>query len=299
MNEKVLLVDDDEFIRSITQETLEQEGYSVEVADDGLAAWEILDETPSRFALILLDKQMPRLDGISLLQRIKSDERFKELPVIMLTGANQPQDIEKGLAAGAFYYLLKPSAEDVLKRVIRNALDEFNTKRELRAQLGQQKNNLRLLVRAEFSFQTLHEARELALLLADASRYPARTVNGYSELLINAVEHGNLGISYAEKGRLLCEGNWMDEIESRLLRPPYADRRVHVSMEKSASACTVTITDQGDGFDWDTYLDFDAERIFDLHGRGIAMSKSISFDGLEYHGNGNTVVITVRTPAEA
>lgn len=297
MAERLLIVDDDEFIRSITQELLEQAGYSVEVAEDGLAAWEKIDSDPSRFELMLLDKKMPRLDGIALLKRLKSDDRFKELPVIMLTGDNQQQDIVEGLAAGAYYYLTKPSTEEVLKRVIKNALDEFRKKRELREMLGHQTKNLRILRRAEFAFRTLQEARDLALWLADASQAPGRTVQGYSELLINAVEHGNLGISYAEKSQLLSEGGWADEVESRLKNPVYAQRLVQVVMEKTASACIVTIADQGSGFDWQSYVDFSPERVFDLHGRGIAMSKAMSFDGLEYLGNGNAVVTTVRTVA--
>lgn len=298
MAENLLIVDDDEFIRSITQDVLEQAGYSVEVAEDGLAAWEKIDVDPSRFDLMLLDKKMPRLDGIALLKRIKSDDRFKELPVIMLTGDNQHQDIVEGLAEGAYYYLTKPSTEDVLKRVIKNALDEFRQKRELCSLVGHQTKSLRILRQAEFDFRTLQEAKDLALWLADASLDPGRTVNGYSELLINAVEHGNLGITYAEKGQLLREGRWADEVESRLKNPLYSERLVKVVMEKTASSCIVTIADQGSGFDWQKYIGFSPERAFDLHGRGIAMSKAMSFDGLEYLGNGNTVVATVRIPAQ-
>ncbi|MDX8400172.1 MAG: response regulator [Gallionellaceae bacterium] len=293
MTERILIVDDDEFIRSILKEVLELAGYLVEAAEDGLDAWEQIDSAPSLFDLILLDKKMSRLDGIGLLKRIKSDERFKELPVIMLTGDNQQQDIVEGLAEGAYYYLTKPATEAVLKRVIKNALEEFRKKRELLEMLGHQTNTLHILRRAEFSFQTLQEARDLALLLADASLDPARTVNGYSELLINAIEHGNLGITYAEKSQLMSDGNWQDEIEARLQCSPYSERMVNVSMQRTASAYIVTIADQGGGFDWQSYIDFSPERVFDLHGRGIAMSKVMSFDDVEFVGNGNTVVATV------
>jgi anti-sigma regulatory factor (Ser/Thr protein kinase) len=158
---------------------------------------------------------------------------------------------------------------------------------------GQQKNNLNLLHRAEFRYQNLSEARDLALLLADASQDPARTLNGYSELLINAVEHGNLGISYAEKSSLLHEGRWVAEVEARLQHPDYADRLVEVTLDKTGGASRVTITDQGKGFDWQAYVEFSPERVFDLHGRGIAMSKAISFDSIEYVGSGNSVITTV------
>ena len=293
----LLLVEDDEFIRMATQNALEQCSYVVEAAADGLAAWEKIDSTPSRFDLILLDKQMPRLDGISLLKLIKADERFKELPVIMLTGDSRQQDIIEGLAEGAYYYLTKPSTQEVLQLVIKNALAERRQKNDLRELLGQQKNNLNLLHRAEFRYRTLSEARDLALLLAEVSSDPMRTINGYSELLINAVEHGNLGISYAEKSALLSEGLWTEEVEKRLQYPCYADRTVHVTLENSDSITRVTITDQGIGFDWQTYIEFSPERVFDLHGRGIAMSKAVSFDSLDYQGIGNSVITTVLRPS--
>lgn len=204
MAERLLIVDDDEFVRSITQEILEQAGYTVEIAGDGLDAWEKLDGDPSRFDLMLLDKKMPRLDGIALLKRLKSDGRFKGLPVILLTGDTRQQDIVEGLAEGAYYYLTKPSTEEMLKRAIKNALAEFGQKRELCSLAGYQNNSLRILRRAEFCFQSLQEAKILALWLANVSLDPGRTVNGYSELLINAVEHGNLGLPTLKKA-----GYWL------------------------------------------------------------------------------------------
>lgn len=296
MTTHLLIVDDDEFFRSATQGVLEQNGYAVETAEDGLCAWEKINQTPSKFKLILLDKQMPRLDGIALLKRIKSDERLKELPVIMLAADSSQENIIEGLAEGAFYYLTKPSTEVILKLVIQNALGDFLQKRKLRILIGLQANHLDLLRRAEFRIQTLQDAQNLALLLADASMSPNRTVSGYSELLINAIEHGNLGISYAEKSQLLSEDRWADEIETRLRHPTYAARVVNVTLEKTTTASIVTITDQGDGFNWQAYLEFSPERVFDLHGRGIAMSKATSFDKLEYLGKGNSVVTTVHLP---
>ena len=51
--------------------------------------------------------------------------------------------------------------------------------------------------------------------------------------------------------------------------------------------------DEGDGFDWEKYLSFDAERAFDTHGRGIAMASKLSFSSIEYHGKGNELTATI------
>ncbi|WP_130469993.1 response regulator [Candidatus Magnetaquicoccus inordinatus] len=293
MNERLLIVDDDAFMRSVTEELLQEAGYAVTGSEDGLDAWQRLEEYSEPFDLILLDWQMPRMDGMELLQRLKADARFRELPVVMLTGHDRQQEIAAGLAAGAYYYLTKPSPENVLRCVIRNALQDVRQKRELRQQIGQKTMALHLLRQAEFQLQTLPEAEKISLLLAEVSQQPERTIGGYSELLINAIEHGNLGISYAEKSQLVLSGIWRQEVETRLQQPPYRERKVTVRLENSSEMCMVTIIDQGAGFNWQPYLEFSTERAFDLHGRGVAMSKAGSFDGLEYQGNGNTVVTRV------
>lgn len=293
MTERILIVDDDEIMRTILAEAVGVAGYVAETAEDGLVAWQMLDADPARFDLMLLDKQMPRLDGIGLLRRVKGDGRFQEFPIVMLTGDVQQHDIVDSLAEGAYYYLTKPPAEEVLTQVIRSALEIYRAQRELRAHVGRRKSSLKNLCRAEFRYRTLEDARDLALWLADASQDAERTVHGYSELLVNAVEHGNLGIGYAEKGLLVGQGIWADEIASRLTRSPYCERWVSVNVEIASGACRVRIVDEGEGFAWEDYLDFSPERAFDLNGRGIAMAKALSFDALEYSGNGNTVTTTV------
>ena len=124
-------------------------------------------------------------------------------------------------------------------------------------------------------------------------------VLGLQELLTNAVEHGNLGISYADKTRLVLENRWADEVERRLAQPGWGRRTVTVTLSREAGDITLTIQDEGDGFDWRKYLEFDPERAFDPHGRGIAMARMMSFDALDYQGNGNTVVVKIAGPAQA
>lgn len=291
---RLLLVDDDDFILSVMEAGLAPLGYQVDTALDGLQAWDKLNAAPDAYELVLLDKNMPRMDGISLLKRLKADARLAGLPVVMLTGDNRPEDVAQGLEAGAYYYLVKPATAQIVDAVIRNALEDARRNKELRDIVHRQESGSCLLRRGEFEYRTLQQARNLALTLANASGVAERTINGYSELLVNAVEHGNLGIGYDTKSALLSEGRWAEEIERRLALPEYASRRVEVLAEKTAQAFVVTITDQGKGFDWSGYLDFQPARAFDLHGRGIAMSRNFSFDSIEYRGNGNTVVATVK-----
>lgn len=147
-----------------------------------------------------------------------------------------------------------------------------------------------LLRQGQFELRTSTEARNLAELLAYAYPDPARTQLGLTELLVNGVEHGNLGISYQEKSALLEEGRLDDEMARRLALPVHASKRVRVAMDRSARDLQISIADDGQGFDWSQYLNLDAANVDDSHGRGIAMSKSLSFDRLEYRGCGNQVV---------
>jgi hypothetical protein len=121
---------------------------------------------------------------------------------------------------------------------------------------------------------------------------------GLMELMLNAVEHGNLGITYDEKSKLIAENGLQEEIERRLALPEYADRIATARFRRVGKSLIFTIKDEGQGFDWKSYLEMSLDRLMDNHGRGIAMSRSISFTHLEYRGKGNCVEATIIIPRE-
>ncbi len=153
-------------------------------------------------------------------------------------------------------------------------------------------HTMTLLKQGRFELQTLTEARNLAGLLAYAFPDPLRTQLGLTELLVNGVEHGNLEISYAEKSALLKAGRLDAEISRRLALREHLHKRVRVAVERRATELELTVVDDGKGFEWQQYLSLDGERSDESHGRGIAMSKSLSFDRLEYRAPGNQVVVS-------
>ncbi|MFH2059530.1 MAG: response regulator [Pseudomonadota bacterium] len=84
MSKKVLVVDDDQDVRSFVVTVLEENGYTPLVAKDGVEGKEVIDkESPD---LVILDVLMPRGSGIRLYHKLKTDDRYKDLPVIMFTG---------------------------------------------------------------------------------------------------------------------------------------------------------------------------------------------------------------------
>ncbi|MEN8180821.1 MAG: ATP-binding protein, partial [Pseudomonadota bacterium] len=198
-----------------------------------------------------------------------------------------------GLQAGAYYYLTKPYDEAHMLAIVNTAVADYQRYRSLQKETLQTAHTLCLMQNGRFKFRTLQEGRNLATLLANASRNAGSVVVGLSELMINAVEHGNLGISYEEKSGFNERGIWDVEVERRLALPENAGKQVLVEFERNAEGVQFLIQDQGDGFDWKRYLEFSPDRVYDSHGRGIAMANAMSFDRLEYQGNGNRVVATI------
>lgn len=289
---KLLVVDDEAFNRDILEEMLLGAGYAVITAVDGEDAWSTLDGGQHVFSAVLLDRMMPRLDGMGLLARMKADKRFAELPVIFQTAIDSPEDIAAGIQAGAFYYLVKPVNENVLFAIVQSAVNSFVQTAD--KQEVDHYALATLVQRCEYTLRTLQEARSLAIALSGFYPNPQRAYFGILELLVNAVEHGNLAISYQDKSSLLQQGSWEREILQRLELPEYADRKVHVLLEHKGNELRLTIADEGKGFDSAKYLTISAERAFDPNGRGIAMSRMTSFDTLEYIGCGNKVLATLK-----
>jgi len=289
----VLVVDDHALDRKLLTAYLTPEGYSVDTAGDGVEAWGKLNAEPERYDVVLLDRTMPRMDGMQLLTRMKEEEHLRMVPVIMQTALARRDHILEGIRAGAYYYLTKPYDVDMLRTVVRTAVADHQTYREMQRQLKKGFDTLRMLEKATFTFRTVEEARDLGALLANTCPDPPATVIGLTELLVNAVEHGNLGITYEDKSKLYATGGWSDEVQRRLTLPENASKRAEVSFERADGQLRFTIRDQGRGFDWQTYLQIDPQRAFDTHGRGIAMANRLSFSHIEYRGSGNEVVGTV------
>ncbi len=289
----ILVVDDDTMNLQILADFLNNAGYQLSFAQNGEQAWQMLQSDQHHYDLVILDRIMPKLNGIQVLQRIKAEPRFKELPVIMQTAASEAGEVAEGLASGAWYYLAKPYRRDALLNIIRAALDSTKQHKEL-AQLSLEVNDLlTMLDQAHFRFYTPEQINPLAAMLSRLCDDPDVVAMGLSELMLNAIEHGNLNISYHEKGLLLETNTWRDEVERRLQMAEHQDKCAHIRLQRREDGMIeFEICDTGKGFDWQNYLYFDAQRAFDTHGRGIAMAKQLAFQSLEYQENGNRVIVT-------
>ena len=225
---------------------------------------------------------------------IKANSRFRDIPIVMQTAAAAADQVVQGIEAGVHYYLTKPYEGRILVGIVNAALKDAKIKKKLGDKVRGYGRMLGLLEEARFRFQTLDEAVNLAQYIANCFPDPENVVFGLHELLVNAVEHGNLGIGYAEKTALVRNGDWHAEVERRLGFPENQDKFGSLSLKVAPEAIVVHIKDDGKGFDWLEYLEFSPDRATDPHGRGIAASRAMSFHSVEYLGAGNEVQCIVK-----
>jgi DNA-binding response OmpR family regulator len=114
---KILLVEDDKFLRTVLERKIKKEGFDVILAVDGDEALaKVISDKPD---LILLDLILPKKNGFLILENLKKDPELGKIPVIIVSNLGQEEDIKKGLSFGAVEYLIKAkvSLDDVVKKI--------------------------------------------------------------------------------------------------------------------------------------------------------------------------------------
>ncbi|HTL97850.1 MAG TPA: response regulator [Holophagaceae bacterium] len=291
----LLIVDDDPLQREYLAALLADGGYGSRQASDGEGALGQLLLDPEAFDGVLLDWRMPGMDGLTTLRRIKAAPGTVHMPVIFQTGADDEKLLRACMEAGAHYFLTKPVEESLLMATVHSAVQGRRRHRELWAQVRETARTMTLMDLGRFRYRTVREAEGLTYLLAAACPDPDRAAVGLSELLINAVEHGNLGITYEETGEAIEQRGREELLQSRIQDPRYKARFAEVRFEHLPDRYRFLIKDQGPGFDWRKYLSLGPDRIFDTHGRGVFMAAA-SFDRMEYLGNGSAVSAEIFLP---
>ena len=286
-----LIVEDDQVILLSLKAQIEKLGHTVETAtngEEGLKKMRV--DAPD---IVLLDKEMPGMNGIEVVHEMKQDNTLKHIPVIMETAADDSDEIKEGIDAGVFYYLVKPIEPKLLISTIESAIKQVNQRKTLASELKQHKRSFAHLKQATFQFQYIEEAESLAYFIANCYPDPERVVSGLAELFINALEHGNLCMGYEAKSDLVKNSNWREEIIRRSFLPENTDKTVDVTLDVTEDKITLVVKDQGEGFNWQKFTTIDPARAMKNHGRGIAQANAISFDELHYNKKGNEVTAIV------
>lgn len=291
----LLLVDSDPAVLGTMADCFRSEpGIACHSASNLTDALTILKEPVAEFDLMIVDCPIPNRDGLEKLRQIRSDGRLAGIPIILQTP--QPptaEQIHEGARAGAYHYLNTPYDRDALVAIVHAALAKSSFRNALRHQLRSRSQTPQTLDSCEFSVRTLEEAGELATLVAQACPNSEAALFGISELLVNGVEHGNLGLTYEEKSRLALDNCWKNEVDRRSAHPDNVGKRVRLSFRRESHQITLRIADEGLGFAWRDYLELDPARACDPNGRGIALARMLSFTDIHYEGCGNVAVATI------
>ncbi|NVK18936.1 MAG: ATP-binding protein [Methylocystaceae bacterium] len=188
---------------------------------------------------------------------------------------------------------------DMLEEMAWSLFSSHLKRRTLRNELVKTVRGIQHIDEGEFHFKTLEEAQALALLLAALAPHKKLLRLGLSELFINAVEHGNLGITAEEKLKLKKDGGWLNEIDRRLALKDHRDKFVRLIVKRDAEMFFLDIEDQGDGFNWQETLEQATAQVgFAKAGRGIAIAKKAGLDELNFMGKGNQLQCAFRLAGE-
>ncbi len=250
---------------------------------------EILINDPEHYEIVLFATDIDKNDKLELISQIHLCSDLKFLTIIVSTKTFTTDIRNEYLKAGVRYCLPDPLDTDFTKIVITKSLNDCHKLKHKPTDVNIPSN----LKNATFSLQSLKEAQALSRFIANACPNPKLALMGLGELLINAIEHGNLHLNYENKTQINSEENWIKFIEDKLNLPENKEKFVMVDFERSDKQIVIKIMDQGNGFDWQKYQSLDQSRMLDTHGRGIFMAKNLAFQNLEYKGSGNEVVITI------
>lgn len=120
---KILIAEDERDIRDLIEFTLRYAGHDVVKASNGAEAVDLAPQVMPD--LILLDVRMPRMTGYEACRQLKTIDKVSEIPVVFLSAKGQPAEMDTGMDAGAYDYILKPFAPDQLTRRISEILEKF------------------------------------------------------------------------------------------------------------------------------------------------------------------------------
>ncbi|MBN2532304.1 MAG: response regulator [Spirochaetales bacterium] len=288
---RILVVDDEEILRNLIVKFMKKEGYEPIEASDGKSAIELYRITNPQ--VVLSDVRMPGMDGITLLQKVKSID--PQAIFILMTGYGDEETVLEALRAGATNFFKKPfnfkEVSDVINSVIRH--------------------KMMIDVSPFYSESLVEETKKFEIVTENANILPvinqigihlknlfpeSDIINlkiGIEEMITNAIEHGNLRITFDEKSDALTKGRLGKLIRERMKENNNGEKKVYVQSKLSSTELEIVIIDEGEGFNWRTLPDPEDDNFLNYHGRGIFLTR-IFYDQVLFNEEGNQVTIIKR-----
>lgn len=293
----VLVVDESVDSRLLVGGLLtKHEDWQISYADNGNEALEHLERQSAD--LVLTDLQMPEMGGLELISNVK--QRFPGLPVVLMTSEGSEEVAVQALHEGAASYVPKQSMARNLDEALARVLDVADRTRS-------QNRLLNCMEQSESKFVLDNDPSQLPTLL---NRFQAslrmfevcdesdwlRVGVALDEALVNAMYHGNLELD--SKLREDDDRIYYGLAKERRDKPPYRDRRIHVTEYMLRGEATFVIRDEGQGFDVSSIPNpEDPENLSKPSGRGILLMRAF-LDEVRYNDIGNEVTVVKRRKQE-
>lgn len=273
-----------------------EKGMNVRVFYDGVALTNELESVKEMPDVIILDRVRPFPHEENFVNFLKEQGCFTARPVILRVQKEDEDNVPEYLTDNVYFMQNNQDGLGVLLSVILCTYEQYQERQRLDDAKQLQTFGLSLMQKATFEFRTLHEARQLAGLIAMCGAHSELVSIGLIEIFINAIEHGSLEIGYDLKTELLASGHYQEEVIKRQSQHPYNERVVKVYLERSYQHVIVRVVDQGPGFDPEPYLEIDPARLLHAHGRGITIAQTTCFAEMSYSNKGNEVTIYIDLP---
>ena len=294
MNRRVLVIDDESGTRKALVMFLQHRGYQVDEAENGVNGLELFRKHHP--GVVFCHLHMPRMGGLDFLKAAKQVD--PQVTILMITACDEQDVILQALRLGAKNFFQKPlNFEDVTESLM--ALEN-----QVIAEQG-----------SRFEYSCLKEERKVLSIPNDLNQvspvvnyitptltnyFDEQTVHGIQgaliEMIVNAIEHGNLGISYEEKTQAIETDKLSQLIQEKGSQDELSQRRVTIEYSLDAEKVSYSIEDEGEGFDISSLPDpSEPENLWLGHGRGILMSRAL-MDEVSYNEKGNKVTLSKNLP---
>lgn len=295
MGTRILLIDDEPLVRDELGGLLRDQGYDVQTAADGEEGLALFRNL--RPDMVITDVRMPRRDGISVAITIRREDPM--VPVTVITGHGNEAMAIDALRAGVTDFIKKPVRLDELTA----ALGRMEAARRLPGPDATELPASAELMEQAWRYRLGNDPRGIPGFVDHLLRGCATGVDrarvlelslALRELVLNAVEHGNLRLTYEEKTHALETGTMDQLLRERSQQPELGRRRVTVSASRVPHRLLFRVADEGGGFDWRVLPDVnDTSHLLATHGRGILLAR-LSVDRLTFSAPGNEVTVEKR-----
>jgi CheY-like chemotaxis protein/anti-sigma regulatory factor (Ser/Thr protein kinase) len=292
---RVLVVEDSPTQASEIRFLLEDAGFDIGVAIDGIAALSSLREgLPD---IIVTDLQMPRMDGLALVEAVRSGH--PSVPVVLITAHGSEEIAARALRCGAASYVPKRyigrDLPEVVRQIIAMAAPDLERERIIES-----------LEETRLQFALANEGSLVAPLIRRLEQVVRemgvcdqadliRLAVALRESIVNAIDHGNLELD--SELRQDDERIYNRLGEERRGQSPYRERRVRIAAGVTRTEATFTVRDEGPGFDPSTLPDpTDPANLCRIGGRGLLLVRTL-MDEVRFNSTGNEITLVKRRQA--